>query len=67
LVKESREEIYEKKVKKGYSNSKNEFGLANFFQENNLGLGLYKGDNTFSQWSKITPNTNGTTTATPCP
>jgi len=57
---------YEKYVKKEQTNNKNEYGIASFFKDNNCGLELYKADSSFSNWSKITPNLNGTTTVTPC-
>ncbi|QRM89263.1 hypothetical protein FG167_08465 [Lacinutrix sp. WUR7] len=63
---DAREDDYKLYVTKKQTNNKNEFGIANFFSKNNLGLELYKADSSFSNWSKITPNPNGTTTATPC-
>jgi hypothetical protein len=62
----AREDDYEIYVKKTQTNNQNEHGIASFFNNSNLGLDLYKADSSFSNWSKITPNTNGTTTATPC-
>lgn len=59
------EKIYEKNVKNSYTISKNENGLADFIQ--NIGAELYSADSSFSQWSKVTPNANGTATKTPCP
>lgn len=59
------ENQYSKYVNNNFSNTLNENGLAKFIQ--NLGIELYSANSNFSQWSKVTPNTNGTPTKTICP
>ncbi len=44
----------------------NEKGLASFIGSQNLGLDLYRGDATFSNWTKLSTNLFGTFKETPC-
>lgn len=47
--------------------TRNELGLASFFQSENVGLELYRADDTFTQYTKLSTTLFGGLKETPCP
>jgi hypothetical protein len=64
---ESKEGIYDKSINLANTVTQNEKGLAKFLTNQGIGLKLYRADNTFSQWTKLSVNLLGTFKETPCP
>jgi hypothetical protein len=67
-VRDAREDKYEESVKQTNTPAQNELGFLKFIKDQNLGIELYKADNSFSQWSKLTLNSGGRAVLpVPCP
>jgi hypothetical protein len=67
FVKDRREEKYEEYVNTENTKEQNEKGFLNFLKDFGVGVEIYKTDNTFSQWSKLTLNSSGQVVPVPCP
>ncbi len=61
---ETRENQYEKHVKKTYSIGKNEQGFLNFMNENSLKITVFSKEN--NQWSQLTLGNNNVVKKIPC-
>ncbi len=67
-VRDAREDKYEESVKQTNTPAQNELGFLKFIKDQNLGIELYKADDSFSQWSKLTLNSGGRAVLpVPCP
>jgi hypothetical protein len=67
FVKDRREKKYEEYVNTENTKEQNEKGFLNFLKDFGVGVEIYKTDNTFSQWSKLTLNSSGQVVPVPCP
>lgn len=65
-MKEAKEDDYSKKVKPSNTPVQNELGFLQFIKNQNLGIELYKADDNFSQWSKLTIGTDDQVKPKPC-
>lgn len=66
-IKKAKEDSYYKKVNEANTPAQNELGFLHFIKAQNLGIEIYKADENFSQWSKLSIDATGKLKSTPCP